>query len=142
LVGGSCTLGLEGLETIDNASGGAWDVDKLAMLALDWPWLKEKKIDLKICRKLQWCHYNKQLEQNKQIEEDQRPKHANELETCTTKKSQTIIWTKKEKKEVKATIIVDYITLRIKSLVLELEFITLKIEGFDLDKQSWESCKL
>ncbi len=34
---------MEGLETIDNASGGAWDVDELAMLVFDWPWLE--KID-------------------------------------------------------------------------------------------------
>ncbi len=133
MVGGSCTLRLEGLKTTNNASGGAWDVDELAILVFDWPWLEKINFELKICKK---------LEQNKQIEEDKGLEHANELETRTIKKTQIVIWTKKRKKEVKATNIVDYITSWIKSLVLELEFITLKIEGFDLDRQSQESCRL
>ncbi len=42
---------------------------------------------------------------------------------------------------VKVVIIVDYITSRIKSLILELEFITLKIESFDLDRWFQELCR-
>jgi hypothetical protein len=46
---------------------------------------------LKICKKHQWCHYDKKLEQNKQIEEDQRLEHANELKTHAIKKTQIVI---------------------------------------------------
>ncbi len=70
LVGGSLGLGLEGLKTTDNTSGGAWDVNELAMLVFDWPWLEKKNIEMKICKKFQWCQYDKKLEQSKQIEED------------------------------------------------------------------------
>jgi len=89
---------------------------------------------LRTCRQFQWCHYNKKLEQNKQIKMDQKLKHANELKIHTIKKTQIVIWTKKGKREVKVIIILDYIISRNKSLVLEFEFITLKIESFDLDK--------
>ncbi len=41
----------------------------------------KKKFEPKICKNLQWCHYDKQLEQNKLIKEDQRLEHTNELET-------------------------------------------------------------
>jgi len=41
---------------------------------------------LKICKKFQWCYYDKQFEQNKQIEENQKLEHTNELETHTIKK--------------------------------------------------------
>jgi hypothetical protein len=65
---------------------------------------------------------------------DQKLKHANELKIHTIKKTQIVIWTKKRKREVKVIIILDYIISRNKSLVLEFEFITLKIESLDLDK--------
>jgi len=52
------------------------------------------------------------------------------------------MWTKKRKEEVTIVIIVDYITSKIKNLVLELEFINLKIECFDYHRQSQESCRL
>ncbi len=48
---GSSTLGLESLETTNHVGGGAWNVDELTLLILDLPWPKEKKFELKICRK-------------------------------------------------------------------------------------------
>ncbi len=59
--------------------------------------------------------------------------------THNQEKTQTIIWTKKKKEEV------DHCGLynsRIKILVLELEFIKLRIESFDLDRWSQELCRL
>jgi hypothetical protein len=41
---------------------------------------------------------------------------------------------RKKKEEVIVVIIVDYITSRIKSLVVELKIITLRIEGLDFDR--------
>jgi hypothetical protein len=45
------------------------------------------KFELKICRKLQWCHYDKQLEQNKQIDKDKRTYHTNELKNAQLRKN-------------------------------------------------------
>jgi hypothetical protein len=118
LVGGSCTLGLEGLETIDNASGGTWNVDELAMLVLDRPGLEKEEVWIENLQEASIVPLQQKTWTKKQIEEDQRLEHANELETHTIKKTQTVIWTKKRKEEVKSTIIVDYITSIIKSLVL------------------------
>jgi hypothetical protein len=53
--------------------------------------LENIKFELKICKKLPWCHYDKKLEQSKQIEEEQRLEHAKELETCAIKKNQIVI---------------------------------------------------
>jgi len=58
----------------------------------------KKKFDLKICKKLQWCQFNKRLEQSKQIKMDQRPKHVNELETHTIKKNSNCNMNQKEEK--------------------------------------------
>ncbi len=86
MVGGSCTLGLEGLETTDNVSGGTWDVDELAMLVFDWPWLEGKKVWIENLQKDSIVRLWQETWTNKQIKEDQRLEHANELETRTIKK--------------------------------------------------------
>jgi hypothetical protein len=46
-----------------------------------WYTLKDfhPSLNSKFARSFNWCHYDKQREQRKQIEVDQKPKHANEL---------------------------------------------------------------
>jgi len=61
---------------------------KTRPFCLVWYTLKDfhPSLNWKFVRNFNWCHYYKLFEQRKQIEKYQRPKHANELETCIIKK--------------------------------------------------------
>ncbi len=86
--------------------------------------------------------YNNQFEQNNQIEENKRLEHANELKHAQSRKNSNCNMNQKKERGGHSCNNYGLYNFKNQMFGLELKFINLRIECFDLYKQCQELCRL